>query len=123
MNPVQGSPDKGMDLLLRLIDASELRAKVLSANIANQNTPGYQRRDVNFESLLQEAMRKGPSAAQSIQPEVSLDTESPSRPDGNNVTLELELNALRENRMLYETYASILAGHFNLMRAAITEGR
>lgn len=119
---VEGS-NQGMDLLLRLIDASELRAKVLSANIANQNTPGYQRRDVNFETLLQDAMRKGPAGAQSIEPEIELDELSPSRPDGNNVTLELELNALRENRLLYETYASILQGHFNLLRAAITEGR
>ena len=114
---------QGLDLVLRLIDASELRAKVLSANIANQNTPGYQRREVKFETLLQKAMSKGHSAATSIEPEIAEDTESPSRPDGNNVTLELELNALRENRILYETYASILQGHFNLMRAAITEGR
>lgn len=113
----------GMDLLLRLIDASELRARVLSANIANQNTPGYTRQDVRFEDLLREAVRRGPEAMKEVQPVIEPDTDSPARPDGNNVTLELELNSLRENRILFETYAAILEGHFNLLRAAITEGR
>jgi flagellar basal-body rod protein FlgB len=126
MSAVQGTgasnPNQGVDLLLRLLDASELRAKVLSANIANQNTPGYTRSDVKFEDLLRDAARKGPSAEQSVEPEVIPDTNSPARPDGNNVTLELELNAMRENRLMYETYATILEGHFNLMRAAITGG-
>jgi len=122
MGAVQGA-NQGMDMLLRLIDATELRAKVLYANIANQNTPGYTRSDVKFEEHLRDAVRKGPSAVQTVEPEIALDTVSPSRPDGNNVTLELELNAMRENRLLYESYASILEGHFNLMRAAITEGR
>jgi flagellar basal-body rod protein FlgB len=107
----------------RVLDAVAVRTKVILHNIANQNTPGYTRSEVKFEDHLREAVRKGPSAVQSVKPEVALDTVSPSRPDGNNVTLELELNAMRENRLLYESYASILEGHFNLMRAAITEGR
>jgi len=123
---VQGAspsnPNQGLDLLMRLLGASELRAKVLSANVANQNTPGYTRSDVKFEELLQDAARRGPAALRSVEPEVAPDMVSLARPDGNNVTLELEMNAMRENRLLYETYASILQGHFNMMRSAITGG-
>jgi len=110
-------------LLSRLLGAAELRGQQISANIANQNTPGYVRRDVRFEELLREAMEEGRAEFEAVRPEVSLDLETEARPDGNNVSLELELNAMRENRLLYETYAAMLAGHFELLRTAITEGR
>jgi flagellar basal-body rod protein FlgB len=110
------------ELLVRLLGACELRAKVVSANIANSNTPGYVRRVVRFEELLGAELRLGGDAAR-VAPELSLDLETPARPDGNNVSLELELNAMRENRLLYEAYSSILRSHFTLLETAITEGR
>ena len=39
------------------------------------------------------------------------------------MSLELELNEMRENRLLYETYAAILQSHFRLLETAISEGR
>ena len=111
------------DLLLRLLGATELRAKVLSANIANQNTPGYTRQEVRFEDVLGEKLLSGSQDAASVAPTVVEDLAAPARPDGNNVALELELNAMRENRLLYETYASILNGHFRMLETAITESR
>lgn len=110
------------DLLLRLLSATELRSRVISANIANQNTPAYKRREVRFEDSLREALLGG-SDVGGLHPEVVQDTATPARPDGNNVSLELELNALRENRILFETYAAILEGRSNLRRIAVTEGR
>ena len=117
----------GPDLLGRLLAAAELRARVISSNLANQSTPGYTRRVVSFEEELRAALVEGPDGPQenerldALEPRVLLDEETPARPDGNNVTLELELNALRENRILYETYASMLQGRFRLLEAALTE--
>ena len=113
----------GTELLARLLASTELRARVISSNLANQNTPGYVRREVHFEEHLAEAMKSGRRNLARIQPQVDLDRLSPARPDGNNVTLELELNAMRENRLLYETYASMLKSHMSMLEAAITEGR
>ena len=113
-----------MDLLVRLIGASELRAKVISANIANQNTPGYKRRVVEFEEHLKGALLEPGGRTSEVEPSVLIDEETEARrPDGNNVLLEEEMNGLRENRLLAETYLAILRGHFNLLQAAITEGR
>ena len=108
----------GEDLLLRLLSAAELRSRVISANIANQNTPGYRRQEVQFESLLSDAMKRGAGAGK-VLATISEDTETPARPDGNNVNLEIELNTLRQNRLLFETYASILEGRGNLKRIAL----
>ena len=110
------------DLMVRLLGACEMRARVVSANIANSNTPGYVRQVLRFEELLGEELRSGGDPAR-VAPELLPDLETPSRPDGNNVSLELELNSMRENRLLYEAYSSILRSHFSLLETAITEGR
>jgi flagellar basal-body rod protein FlgB len=145
------------ELLARLLGACQVRARVIGANIANQNTPGYTRSVVRFEELLRDSLgsslgtpgsslaswvdgrRAGlepgvpgvdaagigdaASLADHIEPQIVPDLASPARPDGNNVSLELELNEMRENRLLYETYAAILQSHFALLETAITEGR
>ncbi len=114
--------DGPADLLVRLLGACELRASVVSANIANSNTPGYVRKVVRFEELLGAELARG-GAADRVRPELLSDLETQARPDGNNVSLELELNTMRENRLLYETYASILRAHFDLLDTAINSGR
>ena len=111
------------DLIVRLLRNADLRAKVIAGNLANQNTPGYVRRDVRFESLLRDAMDSDEVSTGDIRPEIFEDLDSPFRPDGNNVSLETEMNAMRENRLMYETYAAILASRFEVLRASIENGR
>jgi flagellar basal-body rod protein FlgB len=106
-------------LLLNLLSATSLRAKVLANNIANQNVPGYKRQDVKFEDLLTKELGRGGDKVQEILPEVVTDLESKARADGNNVDMEVEMTSLRENRLLYELYAGILSGQARLTQAAI----
>jgi flagellar basal-body rod protein FlgB len=109
-------------LLMRLLDASAQRRDVLLGNLANTETPGFQRKVVRFEDLLQRALERGQDVS-SIQPTVEIDTLAPARDDGNTVNLETELNGLRENRLMYDAYTSILGTQFELMRSAIESGR
>jgi flagellar basal-body rod protein FlgB len=110
------------DLLTRLLSAASERGRVLAENLANANTPGYQRRELHFEDLLRRAVDAGDELSR-VAPRVELDAISPARADGNNVTLEQELGALRENRLVYEAYAAILATRTELVRASIEQGR
>ncbi len=112
--------DKDTTLLRRLLGASAQRAEVLSANLANQNTPGYVRRYVRFEELLAGTLAAGRDAG-GVEPEVVEDRVSPAGPDGNNVQLEAELGAIRRNRLLGETYMTLLEGHFALLRTAMEQ--
>ena len=115
---------KDTQLLFRLLQATSLRAQVIAGNVANQNTPGYTRQTVAFEDLLRASLEGGGADLEQVRPEVRPDRVTPGRPDGNNVSLEIELNAMRENRILYESYSTMLAGHFELLRAAIAgQGR
>jgi flagellar basal-body rod protein FlgB len=109
-------------LLLRMMDATSMRRDVLLANLANTETPGFQRKVVRFEDLLQDAVKLGRDPA-SVEPVVEIDLKAPAGDDGNTVNMELELGELRENRLMYETYAAILGAQFELMRASIESGR
>ena len=122
MNPID---DPSGRLLGALLDAAALRARVLAGNIANQNTPGYTRQVVRFEELLRSAVERGrgPAELARVAPRVEADRLTPARADGNNVSLELELSAARENRLLYELYSSIRSSRSELIRSAIESGR
>ena len=117
--------DSSARLLGALMDAAALRARVLSANVANQNTPGYTRQVVRFEELLRSAVERGrgPAELERVAARVEPDRLTPARADGNNVNLELELSAARENRLLYELYSAIHTTRSELIRAAIESGR
>jgi flagellar basal-body rod protein FlgB len=113
------------DLLLRLMGASILRSKVISGNVVNQNTPGYERREVDFEESLAKELRGGHSLddLENIHPEVSVDSEAKPRADGNSVQMEDEVTASRENRLLFELYASIMRGQNRLTEIALRSER
>ena len=58
-----------------------------------------------------------------VQPQILVDEDTPGGDDGNNVNMEDEMNSMRQNRLLYETYASILSSRFEVLRASIQDGR
>jgi flagellar basal-body rod protein FlgB len=109
-------------ILSSLLSAASLRERVLAENVANQNVPGYKRRVVAFEDALRERLAAG-RGPEGLAPTIETDTQSPSSPDGNNVSLELETNGLRENWLAYQLYASMLQTRIGMVQTAITESR
>ncbi len=107
------------DLLMRLLSAVDFRARVLANNISNQNTPGYKRQELEFEDLLIAELRRPEPNLGRIEPKLVEDPDAVARADGNSVSMEEELGRMRENRIMYELYTSILRGQMNLIRSAI----
>jgi flagellar basal-body rod protein FlgB len=118
MNPLE-SPNSR--LLLSLLDATAQRARVIAGNVANQNTPGYRRQVLDFEERLREALARGrgPDELARLEPVVREDALTPARADGNNVNLELEMSAMRQNRLMYEMFSTLHASRANLITAAL----
>jgi flagellar basal-body rod protein FlgB len=101
-------------LLNRVLDATALRSQALAGNIANVNTPGYQRRDVNFMSELKTALQSRSQASlKQFAPTIEKDKSASS------VNLEREFSAISENQLLYTTSADILARKYAGVRRAI----
>lgn len=111
----------GEALLLRLLQASGQRGKVIAQNTANTNTPGYTRQVLQFEELLASAVSEGRSSElRAIQPKVVDDNVSPAKPDGNNVNAELERQAGQENNVLSQVWMTLLEAHYSSLQAAIS---
>jgi len=88
-----------------------MRQRALAQNMANVNTPGYQRVDVDFHAQLQSAMASTPEG-QLAQPDFSSHHPSSStavRVDGNTVDIDQEGSMMAENALEYQGYTSLLA--------------
>lgn len=111
------------------------RSEVIASNLANADTPGYQARDVDFRSALQQA------SGQSTQLELSTPTagqigaagssdadqlkyRTPMQPsmDGNTVDTQVEQAAFAANTVHYQASLSFINGTIQTLRLAITGG-
>jgi len=109
-----------VDLLSRLMDVAALRHGVLAHNIANVNTPGFKKSEVEFEQEFQQALDRGGRGAARVQPVISESIAPALRNDGNNVDIDKELGSLGKNAMLFRTYSTLLSRHLSLMESAVT---
>jgi flagellar basal-body rod protein FlgB len=99
---------------------SMLRQTLLTNDLANANTPGYQTQDVNFQSTLSGALQAGQSPASvTFTPYSSTQVASA---DGNGVSAEQESANLAENGLLYEDLTAVAAQREQILRYAIGSG-
>lgn len=108
----------------RMLDATMLRQEAIASNIANVETPGYKRIDVDpgFSSALTTALKSGDHAALgTIHLELSRDKNAVAMtPDGNNVQLEKEMLSLSENTLAHAVESHFMNGTLLKLRLAIT---
>ena len=105
--------------LERAIQGSALRQEALAENIANVNTPGYKRQDVDFHSALQAAMPMGRDAVAATPFAASVDDSAPMRPDGNSVDIDAESANLAQNALEYEALAQVLRARADIIEIAM----
>jgi flagellar basal-body rod protein FlgB len=114
---------------LRLtMDEAALRQQAISSNIANVNTPGYQRMDVSpaFQNAYSEALShlsEGETVDLDDMPEQTISTaavQGPARPDGNTVQIEQEMVGMAQNSARYEFAAQMLASNYHGIKYAIS---
>jgi flagellar basal-body rod protein FlgB len=109
LDPIAGRIERYMDVL-------SARQKLVSANLANADTPGFRTRDVDFQS----EFRKLASGEPVSSVEVSGLTV---RNDGNNVNLDREARLLAENALRFNLASNLLRSQLRSVRLAIQEGK
>ena len=122
----------------RALTASALRNQLISNNIANVNTPGFKRSDVDFEGVLAQSLenkRKSPLTTtnvqhfsgsgniESIAPAILTSNETTMRLDGNNVDIDIEMASIAKNTIYYNAIAQQLNRYFSNIKAVIKEGK
>jgi flagellar basal-body rod protein FlgB len=120
--------DSNTSALLSLaLDAAGMRQQAIAHNIANANTPGYQRISVSFEQRL---AALGDGAGHVATP--SLASLADFRPSfeyaaaaeaGSGVALDQEMAQLSENTLHHQALLKALNKHLSLMSIAINEGK
>ncbi len=124
----------GGDVLVattKALDASALRQQVIANNLANVNTPGFKRQDVQFEDQLSRALaqKSNPCAPASsvaidkIRPCVVTVNSTSERADGNNVDMEMENVNMADNTLRFDALAQSVAGFFAGLKAVISGGK
>ncbi len=126
-------------LLEQVLSFTEARHGILSGNIANLDTPGYQTQDLSvdrFQELLRKALAgqtsQGHVESQGYQmpgvdmrhPELRQVREAlPSilMHDGSDVGLEQQVTELSKNQMMHNLAISIMTSQFRLLQTAVSE--
>jgi len=109
LNALNGSMESYLDLL-------SVRQKLAASNIANEDTPGYKTRDVDFQTEFQNMLQGG-------QPQVSEVAGLKTNNDGNNVSVDREARLLSENALRFSAVSQLLRGQIRLLKSAIDEGK
>ncbi|HLW89238.1 MAG TPA: flagellar basal body rod protein FlgB [Terriglobales bacterium] len=114
--------------LTRFLDVNVARSKLIMANLANIDTPGYRTRDLNFHA---EMNRASFEASEAESGELSYAAYAPvahpvrglvERPDGNNVSVEREGLLLAETQMKFNLGVQLLKDEFHTISQAINSG-
>ncbi|MFP4164142.1 MAG: flagellar basal body rod protein FlgB [Chitinispirillaceae bacterium] len=116
------------------MDAAMLRARVISNNVANVNTPGFRRVEVKFEDQMRKALDatrlEGARTSQNHleigrRNMANVNAEAyhpydPSQPSGvNNVDIDMEMAKLAETQIMYNYANRFRGGVFKKLNAAI----
>jgi flagellar basal-body rod protein FlgB len=120
-----------VNVLDKAADASWERETVLANNIANVDTPGYKRQEVDFETTLREEL--GRCKHESLDAKIDsadLDNLTPSvytdmsnysyRLDENNVDIDVEEVEYASEQLRYEGITTGINNEFSRMKAVLS---
>ncbi len=117
--------NSNFDTLPAALDAASKRNTIIAQNIANAETPGYKRKEVDFEQYLQNAMGQGndlelkktdnrhfgkyPSTLEDVQARVRTVKNTQITNDRNNVDIDQQEAMLAANTLRYQTLSRLMS--------------
>ena len=103
------------------LEAQQMAMDTVGQNVANANTPGYKRVDVDFHSALSAALDStdDDKALANVQFTTEEDGSGSVREDGNGVDVDREMAALTENNLEYQAIAGVLRQRFRTLETVI----
>lgn len=108
------------------IAGASQRQQALAANLANANTPGYQRVDVDFHSTLAAALGDGSGDAasrlQHTEFATQADASGATRADGSTVDIDSESAKIAENALEQQAAVQVAHARIGILKAAMGMG-
>jgi flagellar basal-body rod protein FlgB len=100
----------------RYMNVLSTRQKLVAANIANADTPGYQTKDIDFQAELENQIG---TSNPNVMEVPGLKTKN----DGNNVNVDREARLLAENALRFSVASSMARAELSMVRSAIQEDK
>jgi len=104
------------------------KQQIISQNIANQNTPDYNCKYIDFYGVLKDklesshvvggAVKKGEKELH-ISTRVYVDDSTNTQPDGNNVDVDTQSAELAKVQLQYQALKNMMNGEFIRLRSAM----
>jgi len=96
------------------------RQQVISNNMANASTPGYIRKDLDFQKKLAEVIQSGDlSQLHDVKPQLVDDNADAPKLDGNNVEISKEMTQMMQNGVLFNLLARAYNTKMNIIRSSM----
>lgn len=124
-----------LNVLKKGIEGTNERHKAISNNIANVDTPMYQRATVSFEDQIRRILHSedirglrnhpshfiigGPEELSQIRPRTDIDNTSRFRADKNNINIDQEMADLAVNTQRNQEFTELLSRRYATMNRAI----
>ena len=110
--------------LERAIGGAAQRHAALAANLANVNTPGYQRVDVDFHGALRNALESSDSrsAVEHTTFSAERDATAVTRADGNGVDADAESAKLAANALEQQAAVQVAHARIAILKSAMGVG-
>lgn len=96
---------------------ASIRQTLLTDNLANVNTPGYQRKDLDFHAQLRAAREAGDVSAVRFRP--TTDPARVVRADGSGLDADQEAAALAKNALEYQAIVQVMNARIGILQTAI----
>lgn len=123
-----------INVLNKAAEASWTKNEIIANNIANVDTPDYKRKDLDFESLLADALsdaslktanmdkKVAGLSLSSLNPKVYTEYSTLSyRYDGNNVDIDTEQAYLADNQIKYYALLDSMTQEFNRLKTVLNQ--
>jgi flagellar basal-body rod protein FlgB len=109
-----------VELLQAGLKAETMKQQAMANNVANIQTPGYRRIDVQFEKLLAKAIESGDEVdAEDIEPLLYQPKNTAVNPNGNDVNLENEIGEMVKNSLRYKAFVRLMNKKFSQIDEAV----
>src|SRR5690606_22067462 len=115
--------DQALSVNTRALDLRMQRSEVLAANLANEDTPGFQARDIDFAAEMRRVSREAAQQGlDSQRPQLLYRVPNQPSQDGNPVELAVEQAEFSRNAMDFQASLTFLTMQVRGLKQAI-EGR
>ncbi len=116
------------DIMNKAIESSWKRQELLTDNVANVDTPGYRRKDLNFEKVLNAEVEKTGNMHKVDIDKLYGEILSPysnfqHRMDGSNVDIDWEMSEVAKNKIKYDALVTQTSRHLQRIRSVVTNVR